>query len=97
MQATLIEYNPDIVEAARASILCALEAGASRVVLALDHLDRLDAQAVRGLIILLRCARGAGGEIALQVSRKDLVRSLRVTALDRLFPLVELRGDAKGC
>ena len=33
--------------------------------------------------------REIGGELALQVTRAEIVRSLQVTALDRLFPLVK--------
>jgi anti-anti-sigma factor len=88
IDSVLVDYHPESVEAVQAAVLFALGEGAPRVVLALDHLDRLDTQAVRGLITLLRRARDIGGDLALQVTRPDLLRSLRVTALDRLFPLV---------
>jgi anti-anti-sigma factor len=84
----LVDYHPESIEAVQAAVLFALGEGAPRVVLGLDHLDRLDTQAVRGLITLLRRARDVGGELSLQVTRPDLLRSLRVTALDRLFPVV---------
>jgi anti-anti-sigma factor len=88
MESTYVDYRPETVEAVQQQMLAALETGAPRVVLMLDHLDRLDTEAVKGLIVLLRRAREAGGEIALQVSRPELLRSLKVTALDRLFPLI---------
>jgi anti-anti-sigma factor len=84
----VVDYRPESVESVESEVLTAINEGAPRVILTLDHLDRLDTQAVRGLITLLRRARDAGGELALQVSRPELLRSLRVTALDRLFPLV---------
>jgi anti-anti-sigma factor len=88
MLSTYVDYQPETVETVQRQVLAAFDEGAARVVLTLDHLDRLDTQAVKGLIVLLRRTREAGGELALQVSRPELLRSLRVTALDRLFPLV---------
>jgi anti-anti-sigma factor len=65
----------------------AFAGGAPRVVLNLDSLPRLDTDGVRGLIVLLRRSREVGGEIALKVTRPELLRSLHVMALDRLFPM----------
>ena len=89
MQPVLFEYRPDRLPAIQAAVMSAFEAGAPRVVLNLDPLERLDSEGVRGLILLLRRSREIGGELALQVTRAEIVRSLQVTALDRLFPLVK--------
>lgn len=89
MQSMLFEYRPDRLPAIQAAVMSAFEAGAPRVVLNLDGLDRLDTDGVRGLILLLRRAREIGGDLALAVSRPEIVRSLQVTALDRLFPIVK--------
>jgi anti-anti-sigma factor len=66
----------------------AIEAGAKEVTLALDGLAVLDSFAIRRLITLLRRAREAGGDVTLAVSRADLLRTLQVTALDKVFHLV---------
>ncbi len=66
----------------------ATESGAKEIILALDGLAVLDSVAIRRLITLLRRARVAGGEITLAVSRVDLLRTLQVTALDKVFHLI---------
>jgi anti-anti-sigma factor len=83
-----LDYRPDALEALQAATMSALKAGAPRVILDLNSLDRLDAACVRGLITILRRAREIGGEVALQTNRPDILRSLHVMALDRLFPMV---------
>ena len=88
------EYRADRLPAIQSAMLVAFEAGAPRVVLALDHLPHLESADVRGLIVLLRRAREVGGELALSVSRPEIVRSLKVMALDRLFPLVNAKAAA---
>ncbi len=88
MQSIVFEYRPAAFDALQAAVTTAFETGARRVVLDLDVLPRLDTDAVRGLITLLRRARELGGEVALQVTRPELLRTLNALALDRLFPMV---------
>ncbi|HTV91380.1 MAG TPA: STAS domain-containing protein [Verrucomicrobiae bacterium] len=83
-----IAYRPDALDRITRETLAAFEEGAPRVVLDLDALARLDTDGVRGLILLLRRSREVGGEVALKVTRPELIRSLSVMALDRLFPMV---------
>jgi len=83
-----IAYRPDALDRITREALAAFEDGAPRVVLDLDALARLDTDGVRGLILLLRRSREVGGEVALKVTRPELIRSLSVMALDRLFPMV---------
>ncbi len=66
----------------------ATESGVKEIILALDGLAVLDSFAIRRLITLLRRTREGGGEITLAVSRADLLRTLQVTALDKVFRLV---------
>ena len=56
-----------------------------RVMLDLDQLPVLDNPAIRGLILLLRRVRAAGGTIALRVTKPEHRSVLRLTALDRIF------------
>jgi anti-anti-sigma factor len=88
MQPLTLEYHPEALDEIQREALTAFGEGATRVVLNLDDLPRLDTEGVRGLITLLRRSREVGGEVALKVTRPDLLRSLRVMALDRLFPMV---------
>jgi len=80
-----IEYRPHAYPQVEAAVLDSLRKGAEPIVLDLDSVVALDTQALRGLIKLLRQARSAGGDIALRSSRADVLRTLSVTALDRVF------------
>lgn len=88
MDAIRFEYRPDALRQLQVAMLSALEAGAGCVVLDLDSLPALDAEATRGLITLLRRSREIGGELALSVSRPQLRTELATMALDRLFHIV---------
>lgn len=91
MDSIVIEYRPDaypMVEAALSAALAEDEGGAP-IVLDLDSLDSLDTDGVRGLITLLRRARAEGRDLALSATKPAIRRTLQVTALDRLFGMVE--------
>lgn len=81
--------QPAALEELQAQILEVLAQGESTITLDLDPLPQLDVQALRGLIVLLRRVRDAGGRVTLHVTRGDLLRTLHVTALDRVFPIAE--------
>lgn len=89
MKNVVIEYRPNAIAALETAVLAALEDGAGQVVLDLDTVEALDTDGVRGLIKLLRSSRAAGGELALSASKPGVRRTLAVTALDRLFPMIE--------
>jgi anti-anti-sigma factor len=82
-------YSTGALDRITRDALAAFEEGAPRVILDLDTLSKLDTESVRGLITLLRRSREVGGEVALKVTRPELLRSLSVMALDRLFPMVK--------
>lgn len=84
----LIEYQPLALSEVSAALVAALQDGAPRVVLNLDSLPNLDSEAVRGLITLLRRSRDFSGELVLRASNPDTRRTLKVMALDRLFPIL---------
>lgn len=68
-----------------------LEAGATgekHFILALDGIPALDSAAIRRLVKLLRRTRESGGDLTLAVSRLDLLRTLQVTALDKIFHVI---------
>lgn len=88
MKSTLIAYRAGEYKALEEAVLAAVAEGDRRAVLDLDSLDTLNAEGVRELITLLRRARSAGGELALRSSKADVLRTLSVTALDRIFELV---------
>jgi anti-anti-sigma factor len=91
MESIVIEYRPESVRAIEAAVLAVTSAG-DRVILDLSALDTLDTAGVRGLIELLRLTRSTSGELALRASRAEVLRTLSVTGLDKLFPLVEAQA-----
>lgn len=82
------------LEQLQAALQAAIEAGESRVILDLDRLEVLDSGTIRHLITLLRRAREERGEIALHATRPELLRTLSVTALDKIFQLVSELPEA---
>ncbi len=88
MDHVVIEYRPQAYAALETAALAAIEDG-GKVLLDLDGLDSLDTVGVRGLISLLRRVRSAGGEFSLRTSRADILRTLSVTGLDRVFSVVQ--------
>jgi anti-sigma B factor antagonist len=89
MESVVISYDPKAYPSLEAAVVAALEAGADRVVLDLNALPSLDTEGVRGLIALLRRSRQIGGELALRCGKAEVLRTLQVTALDRLFAMIE--------
>ena len=95
METVVLDYHTADLAATEKSVQDALDLGVGRVILNLDSLSTLDADGVRGLIEILRSTRSPGsGEIALQSSKADVLRTLSVTALDRLFPVLKIEGEA---
>lgn len=87
LQSIVFEYRPDSYAALERTVLEAIDDGAPQVVLNLDSLGTLDNVAIRGLIRLLRRVRAVGRTLALQTSKPDILRTLSVTALDRVFEM----------
>jgi anti-anti-sigma factor len=87
MESVTIEYRPQSFPALEGAILGALRDGAGQVVLDLDSVASLDSAELRELIKLLRSARSSGGDLALRSTRANVLRTLSVTALDRVFDL----------
>lgn len=70
--------------------LVPLQAALSRcetLTLDIDAVPALDAPAIASLVTLLRDARNRGATLRLAVSRPDLLETLRVTGLDKIFVL----------
>jgi anti-anti-sigma factor len=83
----LIDYLPANYAAVEAAVDAKLLRGAEQVALDLDNLVVLDTEALRGLIALLRRARLKGAQIVLHSSREEILRTLSVTGLDRVFTI----------
>lgn len=72
-------------EALQTSMMAAFDAGETSVSVNIDKISVLDSAAMRQLITLLRRTRERGAEISLITGRADILRSLRVTSLDKVF------------
>lgn len=87
MEAQVFPYNdsqPGAIAALQKALVAAVSRG-RQVIVDLDALPALDNPALRGLIMLLRRVREAGGELILRVTRPELRSTLALTALDRVF------------
>ncbi len=78
----------DALNALRDDVTRALEQGAPAVLVDIDGIGTLESATIAGLIVLLRAARERGVVLSLRVGRKNLLETLRITALDRVFPIV---------
>jgi anti-anti-sigma regulatory factor len=87
MEALVIHYRPGSYAQLEAAVLAAVEAG-TPVEIDLDGLVELDVANVREMIALLRRCRAIGGDFSLRATRPDIRKTLGVTALDRLFPVL---------
>jgi anti-anti-sigma factor len=71
------------------AIVAAVTAGERSVLIDLDEVAVLDSALISTLVKILREVRALGGTVKLAVSRKNLLDTLRVTALDKVFAIVE--------
>ena len=86
-RAIVLDYRPGALAELERTVLEAIEYGAQQVVLNLDTLRVLDNDGIRDLIRLLRRSREVGGTLALQTTQPAVLRTLSVTALDRVFDM----------
>jgi anti-anti-sigma factor len=87
MEPQVITYRAGEYDTLEAAVLTALGQGRG-VELDLDGLATLDVANVRELIALLRRSRAVGGQFALRSTNAEVRKTLSVTALDRLFPVL---------
>jgi len=87
VESPAFRFVPGQLDRLEATISEAFDTGTDRVVLDLDGLTSLDSDGVRDLITLLRRARERGADIALRATHGTILRTLQVTALDRLFTM----------
>jgi anti-anti-sigma factor len=77
--------SADALTRIRADVLRAVESGATTVWLDIDDIGVLDSPIISVLISLLREVRERGAAVSLRASRKSLLDTLRITALDKVF------------
>jgi anti-anti-sigma regulatory factor len=80
--------TPEALRAFRAEIVRLLEAGTKTLLVDIDEVGTLDSPTIAALIVALRAARERSAVLSLQVSRKNLLETLRITALDQVFTIV---------
>ena len=72
-----------------ADVAAAADEGSREMTIDLGRLVTLEPTVIRALIRMRRSMHELGGHISLAVGRKAVRETLRVTALDRLFAIVE--------
>jgi anti-sigma B factor antagonist len=75
--------------ALEADVVAATDDGTRHMTIDLGRLTTLDPVVISALIRMRRGVRELGGHISLAVGRKAVRETLRVTALDKLFVIVE--------
>ncbi|HZY98254.1 MAG TPA: STAS domain-containing protein [Candidatus Baltobacteraceae bacterium] len=88
MKYTTIVYDREGGVQLEAATLKALGDGRN-VIVNLDQLPALEIEDMRRLIKLLRQSRDIGSEFALRATRPDVRKALAVTALDRVFTVLD--------
>ena len=88
MKYTTIVYEPGAGDQLETATLEALNDGRN-VILNLDFVPALQMEDMRRLIKLLRQTRDLGSEFALRATRPDVRKALAVTALDRVFTVLD--------
>jgi anti-anti-sigma factor len=80
--------SPEALQALRVEVVQALEAGAGTIAIDVDDVGVLDSVLISALISILREARERGASVSLGASRKSILDTLHITALDKVFKVV---------
>ncbi len=80
----------------RATLKAVLDGGASRIVLDLVDLRRIDSSGLSALLSVLKAARAAGGDVVLLSPSPAVVSVLRLTRLDQILEAYDDEGAALG-
>src|SRR5271165_4072823 len=86
----------DEVVSLRAAVDAAVAAEAPALTIGVDAVVSLDAAVLGGLIAGLRRLRDVGGTVRLHATRPDLLRTLEVTGLDRVFDVASTAPNREG-
>jgi anti-anti-sigma regulatory factor len=81
--------SPAALLSLRSDALGALEGGVSEFAIDIDDVGILDSHVISTLIAILRDVRERGAAIELRASRKSILDTLRITALDKVFTISE--------
>jgi anti-anti-sigma factor len=88
----LFDSGPADIVRLQSRLLAAVGQGYARITLDLRSIVSLDITALRALISLLRIVRKCGADLTLAVAHPDVRRTLAVTALDKVFTVVQCEG-----
>ncbi len=80
----------------RSALKAVLDGGASRIVLDLVDLRRIDSSGLSALLSVLKAARAAGGDVVLLSPSPAVVSVLRLTRLDQILEAYDDEGAALG-
>jgi anti-anti-sigma regulatory factor len=85
--------SPEVLQALRADVVSAIEDGATAITIDVDDAGVLDSPLIAALISILRDAREHGVSVSLHATGKNILETLHVTALERVFRIVSDTGD----
>lgn len=77
-------------------IVNALESGCSGIVIDMEGVGFIDSSGLGVLVGGLRRARERGGVLRLVCSRESILKTFRITGLDKVFPTFASVDEAKG-
>jgi anti-anti-sigma factor len=80
--------SPENVQALRSEVVSAIEAGATAITIDVDDVGVLDSPLISALISILREAREHGVSMSLHATRKNILETLHITALEKVFRIV---------
>jgi anti-anti-sigma factor len=80
--------SPEALADLRARVSQAAAGGVETVAIDVDDIGVLDSPVIGALISILRDTREHGGSVTLRATRKSILDTLRITALDKVFTIV---------
>ncbi len=80
--------SPEHLQALRNDVASAIEGGATAITIDVDDVGVLDSPLISALISILRDAREHGVSMSLHATRKNILETLHITALEKVFRIV---------
>jgi anti-sigma B factor antagonist len=76
-------------------LVSAIEGGCSNVVIDMESVGFIDSSGLGVLVSALRRARERDGSVRLVCTRDNILKILRITGLDKVFPIFSEKSEAE--
>jgi anti-anti-sigma regulatory factor len=80
--------SPETLQGLRTDVVTAIDGGAESITIDVDDVGVLDSPLIAALISILREAREHGVTVSLHATRKSILETLHITALEKVFRIV---------